>query len=130
MAQCFVIDLLPIGPQLPNDLPDLNHVPGDNGVVQNRQATECMHLIAEFTAPQHALLQHGFLAKTQKSGEVVGCLALVQLFARPAGHSCEKERPLEREGAGPPSPASAPQALNPGGTAEAEPSHTTTRSRH
>ena len=54
VAQGFVIDLTPVGPQLANDLADLNHVPGDNGVVQNRQTTECMHLITEFAAPQHA----------------------------------------------------------------------------
>jgi hypothetical protein len=35
MPQCFVIDLLAAGPQLANDLTDLNHVPGDDGVVQN-----------------------------------------------------------------------------------------------
>ena len=36
--------------------------------------TECMHLVAEFAAPQHA-----FFAKTQKPGQVVGRFALVQL---------------------------------------------------
>lgn len=36
MAQCFVVDLMPFDPQLANQLPDLNQVPGYNGVVQNR----------------------------------------------------------------------------------------------
>jgi hypothetical protein len=36
MAQDFVIDLMPFGPQLGNNLPDLNHVPGNDGVVQYR----------------------------------------------------------------------------------------------
>ena len=36
VAQCFVIDLMTLGPQLANDLPDLNHIPCNYGVVQNR----------------------------------------------------------------------------------------------
>ena len=36
VAQGLVIDLLPLGPQLANDLSDLNHIPGNHGVVQNR----------------------------------------------------------------------------------------------
>jgi hypothetical protein len=39
MAQTFVIDLITFGPQLTNNLPDLNHVPGNDGVVQNRATT-------------------------------------------------------------------------------------------
>ena len=66
MAQGFVINLMPVGPQLANNLADVNHVPGDDGVVQNRKTTECMNLVAKFAAPQHA-----FFAKTQKPGEIV-----------------------------------------------------------
>lgn len=36
VAQCFVIDLLSVGPELANDLPDMNHVPGNHGVVKDR----------------------------------------------------------------------------------------------
>ena len=54
MAQCFVIDLLTAGSELANDLADLEHIPGNDGIVQDRQTTECMHLVAEFTASQHA----------------------------------------------------------------------------
>lgn len=36
MAERFVINLMPFGPQLANQLPDLNHVPGNDGVVENR----------------------------------------------------------------------------------------------
>ena len=36
MAQRFVSDLMSFGPRLANQLPDLNQVPGYNGVVQNR----------------------------------------------------------------------------------------------
>jgi hypothetical protein len=35
-AQCFVIDLMSFCPQLSNKRPDLNHVPGNDSVVQNR----------------------------------------------------------------------------------------------
>jgi hypothetical protein len=36
MAQGFVTDLVPSGRQLPNDVADLKHIPGHDGVVRNR----------------------------------------------------------------------------------------------
>ena len=36
IAEGFVVDLMPFSPELADDLPDLNHVPGNNRVVKNR----------------------------------------------------------------------------------------------
>ena len=35
VTQCLVVDFMPFGSQLANDLANLDHVPGDDGVVQN-----------------------------------------------------------------------------------------------
>jgi len=66
VAQGFVINVVSVSPQLADNLADVNHVPGNDGVVQNRETTECVNLVAKFASSQHA-----FLAKTQKPREIV-----------------------------------------------------------
>jgi hypothetical protein len=52
VAQGFVTNLVSVSPQLADNLADLNHVPGNDGVVQNRQTIECVYLVAKFASSQ------------------------------------------------------------------------------
>src|SRR6266536_1390398 len=71
-----VIDHVPLGAQLLDQLAAALDVPGDHRVVQHTQATEGPKLIIEPTSPQRALL-----AEEEEPREVVRGLAFVQLAA-------------------------------------------------
>jgi hypothetical protein len=71
-AQCGVIDFMPFRAEVVNQRADVQRVPSDHGVMQHRQATERVELIAELAPSQGSLL-----AEAQKPRQVMGGLTLI-----------------------------------------------------
>jgi hypothetical protein len=68
-AQNIVVDHLAFSAELADYKPDVQRIPSNDGVVQDRQTTERVDLIAKLASPQRALL-----AKPSPLGLVVhGC---------------------------------------------------------
>jgi hypothetical protein len=57
----------------------VQRIPSNDSVVQDRQTTERVDLIAELASPQRALL-----AKAEESRQVVRCLTFVKFAAYPS----------------------------------------------
>src|SRR4029077_19316824 len=65
-AQNIVVDHLAFSAELADYIPDVQRIPSNDSVVQDRQTTERVDLIAELASPQRALL-----AKAEESRQVV-----------------------------------------------------------
>src|SRR6266436_9834066 len=68
-AQNIGVDHLAFSAELADYIPDVQRIPSNDSVVQDRQTTERVDLIAELASPQRALL-----AKAEESRQVVRSL--------------------------------------------------------
>ena len=75
-AQNIVLDHLALSAELADYRPDVQRIPSNDSVVQDRQTTERVDLIAELASPQRALL-----AKAEESRQVVRSLTFVKFAA-------------------------------------------------
>jgi hypothetical protein len=75
-AQNIVVDHLAFSAELADYRPDVQRIPSNNSVVQHRQTTERVDLIAELASSQRALL-----AKAEESRQVVRSLTFVKFAA-------------------------------------------------
>jgi len=72
-AQNIVVDHLAFSAESVDYRPDVQRIPSNDSVVQDRQTTERVDLIAELASPQRALL-----AKAEESRQVVRSLTFVK----------------------------------------------------
>jgi hypothetical protein len=75
-AQNIVVDHVAFSAELADYRPDVQRIPSNDSVVQDRQTTERVDLIAELASPQRALL-----AKAEESRQVVRSLTFVKFAA-------------------------------------------------